>query len=430
MAVRDDETRVSPVVTRPGTPSGAADLVEVERAAYEIQGEIGRGAMGTVLRAREAALGRIVAIKELLDGQDELARRFRREALLTARLQHPSIVPVYEAGRWPGGQLFYAMKLVQGRPLADHLAEAPSLAARLALLPRLVAAIDAVAYAHGRGIIHRDLKPANVLVGAFGETVVIDWGLAKDLRADDEPATSATAAVRPDVPADPELTQHGDVLGTPSYMAPEQAAGTGVDERADVFSLGVMLYFLLAGRHPWDEARFDRERGDYLMGTPTPLPTHAPDAPPELVAIVEKAMAPDPAARYPTAHELADDLRRFQNRELVSAYPYRALDHFRRWAARHKLVLATIAASLLGLAAIGAVGVRRVLVEKTRAERELARAESERRLEEDGRRAADELVVYLLDDLGPRLSRIGKGALLDEARARVAAYRARLGDAR
>src|SRR5262249_36594426 len=173
----------------------------------------------------------------------EQISRFQREALITARLQHPGIVPVYEAGRWPSGEPFFAMKLVSGRPLDKVIAEATSLPARLALLPRLAAACDAMAYAHSQRIIHRDLKPGNVLIGDFGETVVIDWGLAKDLDAADSPESANRAPrARKSQPKiehqSSTLTVAGSVMGTPAYMAPEQARGETVDQRADVFALG------------------------------------------------------------------------------------------------------------------------------------------------------------------------------------------------
>src|SRR4051812_8337629 len=137
--------------------------------------------MGRIVSARDLRLNRTVAIKELRVQSPELRARFEREALLTARLEHPSIVSIHEAGRWPSGEPFYAMKLVPGRPLDEVIAGATTLAKRLALLPHVVAVADALAYAHQQRVIHRDLKPQNVLVGEFGETVVIDWGLAKDL---------------------------------------------------------------------------------------------------------------------------------------------------------------------------------------------------------------------------------------------------------
>src|SRR5439155_14543670 len=152
---------------------------------------------------------------------------------LTARLEHPSIVAVHEAGRWPSGEPFYAMRLVRGRSLDRVLASATTREARLALVANVLAVADAIGYAHTQQIIHRDLKPHNVMVGDFGETVVIDWGLAKDLAADEE-----------SLEASGELggTVVGSVLGTPSYMPPEQARGEAVDETADVYAIGAMLY--------------------------------------------------------------------------------------------------------------------------------------------------------------------------------------------
>src|SRR5262249_39048777 len=167
----------------------AARLPIVDRDSYEIDGEIAHGGIGRILRGRSVHLDRPVAIKELLDPDTEDAERFVCAALLTARLQPPSIVPVYDAGRWPSGELFYAMKLVTGRTLADILDEKPlPLAGRLALLQHVIAVAEAIAYAHSERILHRDLKPANILVGSFGETVVVDWGLAKDLAEPEAPA--------------------------------------------------------------------------------------------------------------------------------------------------------------------------------------------------------------------------------------------------
>jgi serine/threonine protein kinase len=150
--------------------------------------------------------------------------RFLREALITARLEHPGIVPVYEAGRWPDGTPFYAMKLVAGRSLRELIAECTTVDDRIGLLHHVIAVADAIAYAHGRNVIHRDLKPANVIAGAFGETIVIDWGLAKDLAVADDPIADG-----PSRSDDPDLTTTGSVLGTPAYMPPEQERGEHVD---------------------------------------------------------------------------------------------------------------------------------------------------------------------------------------------------------
>ncbi|HEY0191946.1 MAG TPA: serine/threonine-protein kinase, partial [Kofleriaceae bacterium] len=207
---------------------------------YQIIGEHGRGGLGRVTRAHDRELGRDIAIKELISRGVVGEMRFVREALITARLEHPGIVPVYEAGSWPDGTPFYAMKLVAGRPLRALISERPTVEDRLALLHHVIAVTDAIAYAHGRGVIHRDLKPSNVIVGDFGETVVIDWGLAKDLGAVDDFTGGAPSPTS----QDDGLTSVGSVLGTPAYMAPEQARGEPVDQRADVFAIGVMLWEL------------------------------------------------------------------------------------------------------------------------------------------------------------------------------------------
>ena len=161
-------------------------LTVVDRDHYADGAEIARGGMGRISLARDRRLGRRVAIKELLSRSETFTLRFEREARITARLQHPNIIHVYEAGRWPTGEPFYAMNLVTGRPLDELIAEAKTVDERLALVANVVDVVDALAYAHGEGVIHRDLKPSNVLVGEFGETVVIDWGLAKDLHTSDE----------------------------------------------------------------------------------------------------------------------------------------------------------------------------------------------------------------------------------------------------
>ena len=233
-------------------------LPRVESEAYAIVDELAQGGLGRILRARDLRTGRIVAIKEMLSDSDAVEQRFVREALVTANLQHPCIVPVYELGRWPSGQPFYAMKLVRGEPLDAVIAEAATFDARLALIPHVVAVADALAYAHGERVIHRDLKPQNVVCGAHGETVVIDWGLARrnSLRPQGSRVSRATSRSEGEVRStdgsagtwnsenddDPaiqsvggsETTQAGAVMGTPGYMPPEQARGERVDERADL----------------------------------------------------------------------------------------------------------------------------------------------------------------------------------------------------
>jgi len=213
--LRDHET----VPTRPAAPSAALPPVETgsspavpgaaasdedpfgpthkdPRQRYHVLGEHGRGGLGRVSRARDRDLHRDVAIKELITRTSVNELRFRREALITARLEHPNIVPVHEAGRWDDGTPFYAMKLVSGRPLRELIAERTTVEARIGLLHHVIAVADAMAYAHNRNIIHRDLKPANVIVGDFGETIVIDWGLAKDLTTTEESSSGDHLRIR------------------------------------------------------------------------------------------------------------------------------------------------------------------------------------------------------------------------------------------
>lgn len=363
-------------------------LPTVERESYVILGEVAVGGTGRIRRAHEGRLGRPVALKELLDTSDaHVEARFVREALITARLQHPSIIPIYDAGRWPSGELFYSMKLVAGRSLAEAL-EGRSYEQRLALLPHVLDVAEAIAYAHSRRILHRDLKPSNILVGEFGETVVIDWGLAKDLSdpADTEgPALdytpgSALDACSPEGAAEGLVTVTGAVMGTPVYMPPEQASGLAVDERADVYAIGAILYHVLAGRPPYQAgAPMDVVRR-VLAGPPLPLQERQPGIAQDLSTIVEKSMARAPLARYPTALELADDLRRFQAGQIVGAHRYSSCELLRRFAGRYRLTLIVGLAALAVITTLSAVGLHRLVAEWRRAETKQAEAEEARRI--------------------------------------------------
>ncbi|HTL37408.1 MAG TPA: serine/threonine-protein kinase, partial [Kofleriaceae bacterium] len=210
------------------------ELPAVERSAYELREVLGAGGMGKVIVARDKRLGRLLAVKVAKVSDPGLRVRFTREAVLTARLQHPSIIPVHEAGVWTGDEPFYAMKLVAGAPLSKLIAKTKTLDERLALIPNVIAVVDALAYAHAQRVIHRDLKPDNVIVGDYGETIVIDWGLAKELDSDDDEGGTSTPYRRVDAGS----TVEGAAMGTPPYMAPEQARGERADERADVYGLG------------------------------------------------------------------------------------------------------------------------------------------------------------------------------------------------
>ncbi|MEJ7728953.1 MAG: serine/threonine-protein kinase [Polyangiaceae bacterium] len=319
------------------------------RARYQLLGEHARGGLGKILKARDKDLGRDLAIKEMREPDSASAARFVREALITARLEHPSIVPVHEAGRWENGEPFYAMKLVSGRTLKEVVQQAKGLTARLALLPSVIAVVDAIAYAHDQGVIHRDLKAANVIVGAFGETVVIDWGLAKDLHRPDDLLAEAQSPYR----VNAEYTIAGAVVGTPAFMPPEQARGDDVDERADVYALGALLYYTLSGKAPHDGASSADILARARSSPPRPLAEVAPGVPRDLAAIVAKAMASARDDRYQTAQALAGDLKRFQTGQLVSAHQYSLAQRALRWVRKHRGVT-VLSALFVVVAAMGA----------------------------------------------------------------------------
>ena len=261
---------------------------------YEITGVAGYGGMGTVYIARDHVLDRDVAVKvlDIADQRGSRAARLQREAHILAKLDHPGIVPVHDAGRLEDGRAFYVMKLVKGRRLDDLIRDRLPLADRLTVFGRI---LDAVAFAHAHGIVHRDLKPDNVMVGGFGEVYVMDWGVAQDGGADADAA----------------------VVGTPGFMAPEQAVAGDVDPRADIYALGILLA-LVGGK----------------------------EAPAPLVAIARKARHADAGGRYQRVEDLAADLARFRNQDPVEAYQEsmaeRVIRLYRRYEAPILLILAYV----------------------------------------------------------------------------------------
>ncbi|HEX3759977.1 MAG TPA: serine/threonine-protein kinase [Kofleriaceae bacterium] len=379
--------------------------------------ELARGGMGRITRARDRRLGRDVAIKEVL--APELRARFEREATITARLQHPAIVPIYEAGAWPDGSAFYTMRLVSGGTLADAMGRTRTLEDRLALLPHVVAVTEALGYAHSRRVIHRDLKPANVLVGEFGETLVIDWGLAKELGRGGPDGAGGS-----DDPMSPELTRAGSVVGTPCFIAPEQAAGDEIDERADVYALGAILYNLLVGHPPhWDSTEHSAERllDAARRAPPTPLHQLVPRTPVDLRAIVERAMAHDRAARFPTAVQMADELRRFQAGQLLRSREYSAGERFLRWVRRHRAAVGVGSAAIVVLAIVGAISVQQIVARERETRRALAESQLEqgRQLLVDGEpgQAAPYLAAALVELPGdPVAQRLAAIAVRDAPR--------------
>jgi serine/threonine protein kinase len=269
---------------------------------------IGTGGMGRVFAARDETLGREVAIKvsHAPTADADLDRRLRHEAEVLARLEHPGIVPVHDIGLLADGRIFYVMKLVHGRTLVDHAPLLTTESARLTVCERVA---EAVAFAHAQGVVHRDLKPANIMVGRFGEVLVMDWGVAR-LLAD---TRAALPAVR---------------VGTPGFMSPEQASG-GADAAgpaSDVYALGALLRWLF------------------------PESTRPPR---RLRAIITKCLSSDPADRYPDAAGLALDIGRYRAGLAVDAMPETMLDRVGRFVAAHQAIILLIAAYLLMRAAVG-----------------------------------------------------------------------------
>jgi serine/threonine-protein kinase len=266
--------------------------------------ELARGGMGTVYEAEDRELDRRVAIKVINTPEvnEDLKKRMVREAQIIARLEHPGIVPVHDVGTLPDGRIYYAMKFVRGSRLDEY---ASSLRDRLR---KFQAVCDAVAFAHAHGVIHRDLKPQNIMIGSFGEVLVLDWGIAK-IRNDPRPSAAYQ-------------TGEGTIIGTQSYMSPEQARGEidQLDERADIYSLGAVLDFLLKDQ---------------------PKVSKAADA------IRLKAMARQKESRYASASELSADIGRLLDAEPVTAYRENALEKVGRWVSKNRFLVLLVLAYLL-----------------------------------------------------------------------------------
>ncbi|MFC1529641.1 protein kinase [Gemmatimonadota bacterium] len=354
--------------------------VQEEPERYTLLGEHGRGGMGRVLLVSDTYLNRDIALKELLpehttvEGEAptpvsqsiQLTARFLQEARITGQLEHPGIVPVHELGHRKDGTLYYTMKLVRGKTLASAIREADTLNKRLDLLPHVIDLCQAIAYAHSRSVIHRDIKPNNVMVGEFGETVVLDWGLAKVKDREDVHAVELAKTVHTMHTGDDAAlaqTIYGEAVGTPMYMPPEQARGEleRVDERSDVYSLGAVVYELLTGEPPHQGENVAQILFTIINNPLIPVSEKTPEVPPELAAVCEKALAKDPTDRYTSAKELAEDIQRFQTGAIVEAHEYRFSEHLRRFVRRHRPVLATAASALLLLVSLGAYSYLNIL---------------------------------------------------------------------
>jgi serine/threonine-protein kinase len=298
------------------------DLPDLSGTPYRLIRKIGQGGMGIVYLAEDARLGRHVALKilELPDPGGTLTVRMLREARIIARLEHSSIVPVHDVGKLPDGRVFYAMRLVQGKRLDQFVTPEGSVPDLLRIFQK---ACQAVAFAHSQGIIHRDLKPENVMVGPFGEVLIMDWGLAKlSVEADQAESRQDASDQSADREADLSLevtsfdtsllavTVHGTVMGTPAYMAPEQALGQvgQIDQRSDVYALGAILYFLLTGHPPPNGRLTSGTQSSPECGHLVTPRVFRPDIRRPLESICLMAMAQDPNKRYRSAEELALDV--------------------------------------------------------------------------------------------------------------------------
>ena len=366
---------------------------------FSFLGVLGKGAMGEIHVAREKDLRRKVALKFLLperSGNPVVVRRFFREIQITAQLEHPNIVPVYALETEEDGVPACSMKLIQGHTLRDYIKEARALADKDELgedhslttrLEHFLKVCDAIAYAHDRGIVHRDLKPSNVMIGPYNEVYVMDWGIAKPVRSEwvDELPGLEIGGWSSEVGGHEQggafETRVGTVVGTPHYMAPEQAMGEAdLDERADQYALGLILHELvtLDWANPGEEPTEAIEAA--MVGEVTPMiwPEKTGRLPPELVAIVGKATERERAHRYDSVEALADDLRRYLRGEAVRARPDTPRQAMLRWISRNREKTAILLALGLVLAFAGTtwglLRERAVLVEARAREEALGQA--------------------------------------------------------
>jgi serine/threonine protein kinase/formylglycine-generating enzyme required for sulfatase activity len=352
---------VAAAQTPPPTPESRADLPTLTNGAgrYTLQDEIARGGMGRIVRAVDANIDRPVAMKLLIRGAQEqmgLQLRFTEEAQITGQLQHPNIVPVYDVGTLDDGQIYFTMKLVQGRTLRDVIRgmrnEDPVILAEFTRTRMLIAfqqVCMGLAYAHSRGVIHRDLKPSNIMFGDFGETLLMDWGLAKIVKGPEETENDARVKSHREA-LSYWATRHGEVIGTPGYMPPELALGLldEVDQRSDIYSLGAIIYEVLTLRAPYAGKDAKAILRKLLREPVVPPRQRAPDRqiPEELEEICMRCLAKDREQRFPSALALREALEEFltgqrederrtreARRHIVDAHAHARIHELRRLSA-------------------------------------------------------------------------------------------------
>lgn len=359
---------------------------------FQLQDFLARGGMGEVWMAVDPSIGRTVVLKTLRAGLKAAEARFMLEASITGRLEHPGVVPVYELGIDEAEQPFYAMKFIQGRTLKTAIQDFLAIPSTdfsvrelqlQSLLLSFISMCDTISFAHHRGIIHRDIKPENVMLGQFGETLVLDWGLARDRSAANNPTVDHSGLSGSPGLSAGSATRAGSMMGSPFYMAPEMLAGRSdqADERTDIYLLGATLYEILTGVAPHQDRDIRRSR---TFEAAVPPRQRNPGLPKALDAICLKALAERSEDRYGTALELAEDMRRYVAGEPVSVCPETYWERTRRWLRRHQVLVRRAAIGGL-LAASMLVGLALV-----RENRQLLIVDQARRDEVRFRRLSDE----------------------------------------
>ncbi|MCS7468273.1 serine/threonine protein kinase [Stieleria sp. ICT_E10.1] len=344
---------------------------------YVELGELGRGGWGVVQRALDRQLQREVAVKRISNPskiQPSEREQFLHEARITSGLQHPGVVPVHELVADETGDTYYVMKLLEGDTLRHHIRMAHAehregkwlrhelIEAITPLLLRFIDVCNAVAYAHRRGIIHRDLKPTNVMAGAFGETIVVDWGLARYIDDNDGGETTVRGPAKQNdqsgsYRSSSPMESEGSVVGTPTYMAPEQARGelASMGSHSDIYSLGVILYEIIAGTHPHKGLDVRSVLRRAREGEFTPLREMQPCVPKPLEEIVHTAMDPTAERRYCDVESLADDVQRFMTGLRVSVHDESLIERCSRWCGRHRALASTIGLAIVGLMIVSVI---------------------------------------------------------------------------